>query len=106
MGIRRFSAPAGIRGFQTTSPFGTITGKDQSFSLVQSNKDKFLGYRFKLQDEIYDNEKACIRYTAIQGDFTLEVSEWYYIKNNLIEEIVSYYHIGEIRAERKLSNPH
>ena len=51
----------------------------------------------------YFENKACVRYKAIQGDFSLDVSEWYYIKNDLIEEIIAYYHIGEIRDERKLS---
>jgi hypothetical protein len=91
--------------FRHTSPFGTIDGKKQYISLVEANKDKFLGYRFEIHDEIYDKNKACVRYTAIQGDFTLDVSEWYFVKNDLIEAIVSYYHIGEIRDDRKLSNP-
>lgn len=91
--------------FKHTSPFGTINGKNEYFSLVEANKDKFLGYRFEIHDEIYEKDRACVRYTALQGDFSLEVSEWYYIKNDLIEAIVSYYHIGEIRDERKLSDP-
>ncbi|MCW8810230.1 MAG: nuclear transport factor 2 family protein [Ignavibacteriaceae bacterium] len=91
--------------FRHTSPFGTINGRKQYISLVEENKDKFLGYRFEIHDEIYNKDKACVRYTAIQGDFTLDVSEWYYIRNELIEEIVAYYHIGEIRDERKLSEP-
>ena len=89
--------------FRHTSPFGTINGKREYLSLVEKNKDKFFGYKFNLLDEIYFENKACVRYTAIQGDFNLDVSEWYYIKNDLIEEIVAYYHIGEIRDERKLS---
>jgi hypothetical protein len=91
--------------FKHTSPFGTINGKKQYVSLVEENKDKFLDYRFEIHDEIYNNDKACVRYTATQGDFTLDVSEWYYVKNDLIEEIMAFYHIGEIRDERKLSNP-
>lgn len=91
--------------FKHTSPFGTINGKKDYISLVEENKEKFLGYRFEIHDEIYDKDRACVRYTAIQGDFTLDVSEWYYVKNDAIEEIVAYYHIGEIRDERKLSNP-
>ena len=90
--------------FKHTSPFGTINGKKEYVNLVEANKDKFLGYRFEIQDEIYDKDKACVRYTAVQGDFELDVSEWYYEKNDLIESIVAYYHIGEIREERKLSN--
>jgi len=90
--------------FQHTSPFGTIDGKKEYVSFVEKNKDKFLGYRFEIQDEIYEKDKACVRYRAIQGDFTLDVSEWYYIKNALIEKIIAYYHIGEIREDRKLAD--
>ncbi len=88
--------------FRHTSPFGTIDGKIKYLNLVEENKDKFLGYQFILHDAIYENDKACVRYTAVQGDFRLDVSEWYYAKDNLIEEIIAYYHIGEIREERKL----
>jgi hypothetical protein len=91
--------------FKHTSPFGTINGKEEYIKLVEANKDQFLGYRFEIHDEIYDKEKACVRYTAIQGDFNLDVSEWYYLKENLIEEIVAYYNIGDISNDRKLSNP-
>jgi hypothetical protein len=92
--------------FKHTSPFGTIDGRKRYLALVEENKDKFLGQRFELHDEIYERGKACVRYTAKQGDsFRLDVSEWYYMKDGLIEEIVAYYHIGEIRDERKLQNP-
>ena len=91
--------------FKHTSPFGTIDGKDAYLRLVDSNKDKFLGYRFDIHDEIYDKDKACVRYTANQGDFRLDVSEWYYIKNEQIDAIFAYYHIGDIREERELVNP-
>ena len=90
--------------FTHTSPFGTIEGKKQYFKVVSENKDKFLGYHFRINDEIYGQDKACVAYTAIQGDFELEVSEWYYIKDHKIEKINSYYHIGDIRKERKLKN--
>ena len=89
--------------FKHTSPFGTIDGKKEYINLVEANKDKFLGYRFELLDGIYEKDKACVRYTAIQGDFTLDVSEWYYVKEDLIEKIIAYYHIGEIQESRKLS---
>ena len=88
--------------FRHTSPFGTINGKEEYISMVESNKDRFLGYRFEIHDEIYEKNHACVRYTGVQGEFNLDVSEWYYVNENLIEEIVSYYHIGEIRDDRKL----
>lgn len=89
--------------FIHTSPFGTINGKQEYLNLVRSNKDKFLGYDFVIHNEIYDSFKACIRYTAIQGDFNLDVSEWHFFKNNLIQKVIAYYHIGEIRDDRTLS---
>lgn len=88
--------------FQHTSPFGTIDGKQAYLQLVEANKDKFLGYQFTILDALYAEGKACVRYTAKQGDFNLDVSEWYYFKGDLIEEIIAYYHIGEIREEREL----
>lgn len=89
--------------FKHTSPFGTIEGKKNYLDLVEANKMKFLGYVFEIHDTIYAENSACVRYTAKQGDeFALDVSEWHYAKNGLIYEIVAYYHIGEIRDERKL----
>ncbi len=91
--------------FKHTSPFGTTEGKKAYIDLINENRDKFLGYVFDIQGSIFETDKACVRYTAKQGqDFVLDVSEWYYIKNNMIHEIVSYYHIGEIREDRKLRN--
>lgn len=89
--------------FKHTSPFGTIDGRQAYISLVEKNKDKFLGHRFEIHDALYGKDNACVRYTAVQGDFSLDVSEWYYIKDGLIEEIISYYHIGEIREDRQLA---
>ena len=90
--------------FKHTSPFGTIDGKEAYLQLVEANKDKFLGYRFDIHDGIYGDDNACVRYTGIQGDFKLEVSEWYYFKDHLITEIIAYYHIGEVREERQLDD--
>lgn len=89
--------------FRHTSPFGTIVGKAQYLATVEANRDKFLGYSFTIHDLICEGEKACIRYTAQQGDFSLDVSEWHYLEGGLIGEIIAYYHIGEIRADRQLA---
>ncbi|MEM9000118.1 MAG: nuclear transport factor 2 family protein [Bacteroidota bacterium] len=92
--------------FKHTSPYGSITGKRAYIDLVKAHKPRFLGHRFKLHDELYENQKACVRYTAIKEDFILDVSEWYFIKNNQIEEIMAYYNIeGEIKEELKLTMP-
>ncbi|MDH7444354.1 nuclear transport factor 2 family protein [Aquimarina sp. 2201CG14-23] len=92
--------------FKHTSPYGTIEGKRAYINLVEANKDKFLGHHFEIHDTIYGVDRACVRYTAKQGDFTLDVSEWYFPKDSLIEEIIAYYNIaGDIPDERKLSEP-
>ena len=91
--------------FSHSSPFGSIEGKDAYLKLVKENTDKFLGQTFELHDTLYTEQTACVRYTARQGnDFSLDVSEWYYFKNDLIHRVVAYYHIGDIREERKLSS--
>ena len=54
---------------------------------------------------MYEHDMACVRYTAKQNpDFSLDVSEWYYVKDNLIEKVIAYYHIGEIKGERVIEN--
>jgi hypothetical protein len=40
--------------FKHTSHYGTIDGKEPYLRLVEANKDKFLGNRIKLHDEIYN----------------------------------------------------
>ncbi len=89
--------------FKHTSPFGTIDGRQKYIDLVKANRDKFLGYHFHIHDEIYAGRKGCVRYTANQGDFRLEVSEWYIMGENALAEIIAYYHIGEIQDDRKLT---
>ena len=88
--------------FEHQSPFGIIKGKQDYLDLVKANESKFLGYRFIIHDAIYEKDKACVRYTAIQNDFTLDVSEWYRCQDGLIKQVVAYYHIGDIRSEREL----
>lgn len=92
--------------FKHTSPYGTIEGKQAYLKLVESNKDKFLGNNFEIHDELYEKGKACVRYTVSKGDFSLKVSEWYFLEGDKIVEIISYYNIeGEISEERKLAEP-
>ena len=91
--------------FTHTSPYGTIQGKKDYIALVEANRDKFLGHRFNIHDILEGPHSACVRYTAIQEDFELEVTEWHYAQDDLIEEIIAYYNIaGEISEERKLKN--
>lgn len=92
--------------FKHTSPYGTISGKKQYLDLIEANKENFLRHRLELHDGIYEKNRACVRYTAIQGEFTLDVSEWYFLGNDQIEEIVSSYNIeGGTNKERKLDIP-
>lgn len=92
--------------FRHTSPYGTMEGKEFYMELIAANREKFLGHHFKIHDAIYEEKRACVRYTAIKDGFTLDVSEWHYIKDGLIAEIVAYYNIeGEISEERKLDIP-
>lgn len=89
--------------FVHTSPYGTIEGRDAYLNLVATNREKFLGHSFKIHDIIMEGDRACVRYSGIKGDFQLEVSEWHYIRNEEIVEIVAYYNIeGEISEARKL----
>ena len=92
--------------FTHTSPYGTISGKQAYIDIVEANKEQFLGYEFTIHDSMFERDKACVRYTANHGDFILEVSEWYYIKDNLIHSIVAYYNIdSEIPEDRQLETP-
>ncbi len=92
--------------FTHTSPYGTIEGKKAYLDLIVANINKFLGHRFEIHDVIYEENKACIRYTAKKGNFSLDVSEWHYVKEGKIDKVVAYYNIeGEISEDRKLSLP-
>lgn len=92
--------------FVHMSPYGTIKGKQNYLQLVEANRDQFLGHRFEILDEVYDSDKACVRYLAIKPDFQMEVSEWYYFGKNSIQKIIAYYNIGgEISEDRQLTNP-
>ena len=90
--------------FVHTSPYGVIRGKSAYLEIVNANRDKFLDHRFEIHDILSDENKACVRYSAIQPDFSLEVTEWHFYKDELISEIVAYYNIeGEINEDRKLT---
>lgn len=85
--------------FVHTSPYGTITGKANYLDLVTANKEQFLGHTFELVDLMFQEHKACIRYIAHHKDSKLEVSEWHYTSNGLIQKIVAYYHIEQQRID-------
>ena len=94
------------KNFKHTSPYLTIEGKEEYIALVMANKDKFLGHRFEIHDEIYEDNRGCVFYTAIKDDFELDVSEWHYTRDDLIIEIIAHYNIkGTISEDRKLEIP-
>ena len=89
--------------FKHHSPYGTIDGKEAYMDLIVANKDKFLGNKIELEDSLFDEDKACVRYTIHNPGFSMVVSEWIYAKDGLITEIFAYYNIeGEISEGRKL----
>jgi len=81
--------------FTHISPYGTIESKAQYLRIVNNSKEMFLGNRFEIHDAVYDNDKACIRYTMYSRSGSLKVSEWIYAKEGLISKIVSYYNLQE-----------
>lgn len=90
--------------FVHKSPYGTIKGKQQYLEIVKANLDKFLGHSFKIHDEIYLKDKACVQYTGSKNNFELDVSEWYYFEEEKISKIVAYYNIeGAISEQRQLT---
>ena len=89
--------------FQHTSPYGTVDGKKAYLDLVRANTDKFLDNEFVIHDGLYGDQQACVRYTVRKGDFSMEVSEWFFANGSQLERIISYYNIeGEISDERTL----
>ena len=106
--VGKFKVDMGVLPEINTSIEGFVKDiqDDKINQLIEANKDKFLGHRFEFHDEIYNREKACVRYSAIKDNFNLEVSEWYYSKDGLIDKIIAYYNIeGEISNDRKLAKP-
>ncbi len=91
--------------FKHHSPYGTIDGRDPYLELVKSNQDKFLGNKINLHDEVYEGNRAAVRYTIVNPGFTMVVSEWLYTEDGAIKEIFAYYNIeGDISESRKLKN--
>lgn len=92
--------------FSHTSPYGTVEGRATYLELVVANQDKFLGNVFEIHDEIYAEDRAAVRYTLTNDQFSMDVSEWFYVEAGKIKSIVAYYNIpGEISATRKLNAP-
>jgi len=89
--------------FTHTSPYGVIEGREAYLDLVRQNEDKFLPVRFEIHESLYGDGVAAVRCTVHQAEgFSLDASEWYYFKNGLILNVISYYHMGDIREDKRL----
>ena len=66
---------------------------------------QFLGHKFEIHDELYMENRACVRYTSHKGEHLMEVCEWFYKGKNYIEKIVSYYNVGNVSYEKDLNQP-
>lgn len=91
--------------FQHISPFGTIDGKKAYLDMVEANRDAFLGGKFKRHDEIYSGDRACVRYTMHSGSNEMEVSEWFFMGDQKIRQIVSYYNVGKVSYSANMNQP-
>lgn len=81
--------------FVHVSPFGSVDGRDAYLSLVEANVDAFLGFTFQIHDAMFDDERACVRYTATRDGNDLEAAEWFYGSPDGITKIISYYNVGD-----------
>ena len=91
--------------FTHTSPYGVIEGKEAYLNMVRANKEAFLGNTFVIIDQVIDKDKACVRYSLNNADFSMDVAEWFYIKDNLIDAIVSYYNVGKVDYNTSMNSP-
>ncbi len=91
--------------FEHCSPYGTIIGRDTYLDLVRANRAKFLENKIQIEDDIYFEDKAAFRYKIhnTAEHFEMEVSEWIYVKDGLIQRIHAYYQVGDIPEERELN---
>ncbi len=98
----RFEALPLADDFTHTSPFGVMKGKKTYMDIVEANRDKFLDKKIVVHNVLAEGNKGCVRYTMHAETFSQEVSEWFWVENDLIKDIISYYNVGEIGEDRKL----
>lgn len=82
--------------FKHTSPFGTIESKKRYMEIVEKNKKDFLGNTLKILKQIKEGDNVCVQFEQknINTGLEMTVCEWYGLKGNLIQEIRSFYNIG------------
>ncbi len=82
--------------FSHTSPFGTITGKQRYLEIVNKNRKDFLGNKLTLERHIQQDNQVCVQFYQKNENTGLKmtVCEWHVIDGELIQEIRSFYNIG------------
>ena len=82
--------------FAHTSPFGTIRGKQRYLEIVEKNRQDFLGNVLTVIKQITEGNQVCVQFHQKNENTGLEmtVCEWYVIDGELIQEIRSFYNIG------------
>lgn len=82
--------------FTHTSPFGTIESKKRYMEIVEKNREDFLGNTLTIIKHIQEDDNVCIQFEQNNANTGLEmtVCEWYRLKGDLIQEIRSFYNIG------------
>ena len=82
--------------FSHTSPFGTIESKSKYMDIVLKNKKDFLGNTLTVLKQIREGNTICVQFEQKNKNTGLEmtVCEWYEIEGDKIEQIRSFYNIG------------
>ena len=77
--------------FVHRSPYGEIRGRDAYLYLVRENSEAFFGPTIEILDVIEGGDRFAARY-LVDGN---PACDCIYVRNGLISEIYSYYHVGE-----------
>ena len=77
--------------FVHTSPFGVIKGRQTYLDMVKENPEAFFSPVLQILDVIEDGDKFAVRYLVNDNP----ACDCIYVRDGLISEIYSYYHVGE-----------
>ena len=82
--------------FKHTSPFGTIESKKRYLEIVEKNKKDFLGNTLTIIKHINEGDNVCVQFEQknMSTGLNMTVCEWYSLKGDHIQEIRSFYNIG------------
>ena len=70
---------------------------------MNANRESFLNNKFIINDELYEERRACVWYTIQKDDFSMEVSEWFYQGKEKIAKVISYYNVGNVSYKNDLN---